>query len=360
MERFKIETLNNENRMSTQELLQLIQAKINEGYTDFEINGCGQHNIGGSSWAKDRSQTLKFLVRNPGQRVGAMGMKGTSIVVEGSVPADTGWLNSGAEIVVKGDCGDTAAHCAASGEIYVGGRVGTRSGALMKHDPKFKTPEFWVLKNTGSFSFEFMGGGIAVVCGFDCDGMKSVLGERSCGGMVGGTVYARGKVENLASCVEVVELNEGDIEFLRSGMKRFLDKIARPELFATLTNFKEWHKIQTIATAKKERMSVAEFRKKEWIEGGIFGDFITDDYAVNELAGTGDARCRLPQWNKELCVGCDICVKNCPQNAISSTDKIYNSDDNKCIGCGICAALCPRKAWTMNDNTKEIPSKRVL
>ena len=27
--------------------------------------------------------------------------------------------------------------------------------------------ELWILKNTGSFSFEFMGGGRAVVCGYD-------------------------------------------------------------------------------------------------------------------------------------------------------------------------------------------------
>ena len=168
MERFKIETLNNENRMSTQTLLQLIQTKIKEGYTDFEINACGQHNIGGACWAIDETKGLNFLIRNAGQRVGAMGMKGTKILVEGSVPADTGWLNSGAEIIVKGDCGDTAAHCAASGEIFVAGRVGARSGALMKHDPRYNSPEFWVLKNTGSFSFEFMGGGIAVVCGYDC------------------------------------------------------------------------------------------------------------------------------------------------------------------------------------------------
>lgn len=351
----KIETLNNGNRMSTQELLQLIQTKINEGCTEFEINACGQHNIGGSSWAKDRSKILKFIVRNPGQRVGAMGMKGTSILVEGSVPADTGWLNSGAEIVVKGDSGDTTAHCAASGEIYIGGRVGTRSGALMKQDPKFKTPEFWVLKNTGSFSFEFMGGGLAIVCGYDCDGLKSVLGERSCGGMVGGTVYVRGKVENLSLCVEKLDLNENDIEFLRSGLKRFLDKIGRNELFRELTNFREWHKIQPIAnTAKKERMSVSEFRQQEWIPGGIFGDFITDDYAVYELAGTGDARCRIPKWNKELCIGCDICVKNCPQNAILSDEKYYQADDDKCIGCGICSALCPCQAWEMAPNNKEI------
>ena len=112
---------------------------------------------------------FKIQVKNPGQRVGSMGMQGTQIIVDGPAPADVGWLNAGAEIIVKGDGGDTTAHCAATGKIFIAGRVGTRSGALMKYDPKFPAPEFWVLKNTGSFSFEFMGGGIAVVCGHNCE-----------------------------------------------------------------------------------------------------------------------------------------------------------------------------------------------
>ena len=167
----KIETLKDNNRMSTQELLQTINEKIQEGVTEFEIEACGQHDIGGSSWSKD-GKPLTFYIKNPGQRVGAMGTDAATIVVEGSAPADIGWLNAGAKIIVKGDGGDTAAHCAAGGKIYVGGRVGTRSGALMKHDPKFEPPEFWVLKNTGSFSFEFMGGGIAVICGYDCENLE--------------------------------------------------------------------------------------------------------------------------------------------------------------------------------------------
>ena len=237
MKTIKINALENNERMSTQSLLQLIESKIEEGYTDFEINACGQHDIGGSSWAKDKSKTLNFKITNPGQRVGAMARKGTNIYVDGSVPADVGWLNSGAKIVVNGDCGDTAAHCAASGRIYVSGRVGTRSGALMKHDPKFETPQFWVLKNTGSFSFEFMGGGIAVICGYDCAGIKSVLGNRSCVGMVGGTIYCRGPISGVAQCVSILDLDEGDKDFLKKGMKEFLSAIDKKGLSDTLLYF---------------------------------------------------------------------------------------------------------------------------
>lgn len=350
-----IKTLEDNKRMSTQELLQLITSKINEGYTNFKIDGCGQHNIGGSSWAKDRNEELTFRITNPGQRAGAMALTGTNIYIDGSAPADVGWLNSGAKIVVNGDCGDTAAHCAAGGKIYVSGRVGTRSGALMKHDPKFESPEFWVLKNTGSFGFEFMGGGIAVICGYDCDNINSVLGNRSCVGMVGGTIYVRGKIEDIADCVDIQSLCDDDINFLSSGLKEFLKEINQNNLYNELTIWNEWKKIVPLPDNKKEKnISVAQFRKTAWVENGIFGDFIQDDYKVYNLAATGEGRIRIPAWENNNCIDCKICLNNCPQNAIGNENKIYFSDSEKCIGCGICEAVCPKKCWEMISNRKEI------
>lgn len=346
----KIKTLKNNVRMSTQELLQAINQKIEEGITDFEIEACGQHDIGGSSWSKN-GKTLTFKVSNPGQRVGAMAMNGTTIVVEGSAPADVGWLNSGAEIIVKGDGGDTSAHCAAGGKIYIGGRVGTRSGALMKHDPKFEPPEFWVLKSTGSFSFEFMSGGISVICGYDCDDMPSVLGNRSCVGMVGGIVYVRGNVEGLAKCVEMVKLDKLDKDFLKSGMVPFLEKIGRLELKEQLLDFSKWTKIIPLPKELKEKkITVKEFKEKEWFKEGLFGDLVEDDGTVYELSQTGDGRLRKPLWDENKCIGCDICLNNCPQKAIVKDEKTYKSINEKCIGCGICSAVCPRKAWEMQIN----------
>lgn len=343
----KIKALNNNNRMSTQELLQTIYDRIEEGETEFEIEACGQHDIGGAIWSKV-DKPLSFRIKNPGQRVGAMGMDGVKIVVEGSAPADIGWLNSGAQIVVKGDAGDTAAHCAAGGKIYVSGRVGTRSGALMKHDPKFEPPQFWVLKNTGSFSFEFMGGGIAVICGYGCDESESVLGNRSCVGMVGGTVYVRGNVSGLASCVQQVKLDKFDKDFLKSGMVEFLKEIEKPELEGELLEFSNWTKIIPLPKEQKEqKLPVTEFKKTEWFEGGLFGDLVEDNGEVFELAQTGDARLRKPVWNPEKCIGCDLCLNNCPNRAITKEDLKYICADNKCIGCGICAAVCPRNAWDM-------------
>ena len=123
----QLTTYANNQRTSTQELLQQIYAAMDEGETEFAIDASGQHDIGGPLWS-ELGQPLKFVVSNPGQRVGSMGMPGTEIIVEGPAPADVGWLNAGATIVVKGDGGDTTGHCAADGLIYIGGRAGTRTG----------------------------------------------------------------------------------------------------------------------------------------------------------------------------------------------------------------------------------------
>ena len=69
--KIKIKTLENNNRMSTQDLLQLIYQMIDDGFNNFEIEACGQHDIGGSVWSKS-AQPLIFRVTNPGQRLGGM------------------------------------------------------------------------------------------------------------------------------------------------------------------------------------------------------------------------------------------------------------------------------------------------
>jgi len=250
-------------RQSTQNLLSEIYSAVENGVTEIDVNACGQHDIGGPLWNKDGSPS--FLCQKPGQRVGSMGMSGTTIVVEGSATADTGWLNAGAEIIVKGNSGDTTAHCAATGKIYIGGSTGTRSGALMKYDPKFSPPEFWVLKNTGSFSFEFMSGGIAIVCGYNCEDMESVLGYRSCVGMVGGTVYVRGNVKDLSDDVWLMDIDDNDWDFLDTNLPIFLKKIQRPGALGKLSKREQWKKSFQKHMKKEtvsDLISIKDYREK--------------------------------------------------------------------------------------------------
>src|SRR5699024_2295803 len=53
------------------------------------------------------------------------------------------------------------------------------------------------------------------------------------------------------------------------------------------------------------------------------------------------------------CIGCQICVKNCPEDAFTFEDFLAKIDYDKCINCGTCAEKCPTKAiWTSLDLTK--------
>jgi NADPH-dependent glutamate synthase beta subunit-like oxidoreductase/ferredoxin len=299
---FKLNALDGIHRMSTQDLLQAINQALAAGETEFHIEASGQHDIGGPLWHPE-GKPLKFVVTNPGQRVGSMCLEGTEVIVEGSAPADVGWLNAGGKIVVKGDSGDTASHCAASGTVYVGGRAGTRSGSLMKHDPLYSAPEFWVLKNCGSFSFEFMSGGTAVVCGYDSEQFDSVLGDRSCMGMVGGLLYFRGKADGISpKDVKLMKLDDEDIAYLSGKMDDFLSSIGRPELKSQLTVWSEWQKVVPLTyeeRPKKANTDTRAFRTGNWVAGGgIFGDVTNDDFGSIGLVTTGIYRQRVPMWDE--------------------------------------------------------------
>ncbi len=310
---FTIETMKGHDRMSTENLLRTIEAAVRRGETEFDIRASGQHDIGGPLWNPE-GKTLHFHVTNAGQRVGSMCLPGTEIYVDESASADVGWLNSGGKIVVRGDSGDTTGHCASGGHIYIGGRAGTRSGSLMKHDPLYDPPQLWVLKNVGSFSFEFMGGGIAVVCGWDCEGISSVLGERSCVGMIGGVVYFRGPLKGHPADVKEEELTETDRTFLAQGMKNFLQEIRLGNLEDTLTVWTQWHKLVPLTYEEKMSQQVPQdvkgFRLHEWVKDGIFSDVATDDFRVHGMAETGVYRLRVPVW--ENAVFCAPCEAACP------------------------------------------------
>ena len=62
-------------------------------------------------------------------------------------------------------------------------------------------------------------------------------------------------------------------------------------------------------------------------------------------------KCKSKDTGKEVrgkctvgCIGCQICVKNCPEDAFTFENNLAKIDYEKCINCGICAEKCPTKA----------------
>lgn len=51
--------------------------------------------------------------------------------------------------------------------------------------------------------------------------------------------------------------------------------------------------------------------------------------------------------DKGNCIGCSICEKKCPVDAIKIVDKKVKIDKKICIGCGVCTRFCPTKTLTM-------------
>lgn len=74
---------------------------------------------------------------------------------------------------------------------------------------------------------------------------------------------------------------------------------------------------------------------------------------------TGGWRVAKPVVDHEICIGCDICNKVCPEGVCFPTGEknssgriFYDRDLDFCKGCGLCAKECPVSAIKMEDDFK--------
>lgn len=70
----------------------------------------------------------------------------------------------------------------------------------------------------------------------------------------------------------------------------------------------------------------------------------------------GKTKKQMPVVNAKTCVGCSVCVENCPMNCLAIENPKFHGDIDtiaylknpvSCIGCGICAKVCPIESICM-------------
>jgi len=52
--------------------------------------------------------------------------------------------------------------------------------------------------------------------------------------------------------------------------------------------------------------------------------------------------------NEEECIGCGVCIDECPAEAISMNDDIAVIDAEACTECGDCVDACPSEAISLD------------
>lgn len=58
--------------------------------------------------------------------------------------------------------------------------------------------------------------------------------------------------------------------------------------------------------------------------------------------------------NNNLCNGCNVCLKNCPKNAIFLDGEHYSIDFEKCVACGTCFKACEENAIKLEIQVEKI------
>jgi len=346
-------------RISSRVLEEIIHKHIKNGRRCIEVEGFGQHGIGGRLWDAGTEKTYIRIKGQSGQRAGSMGNANTRIEIMGPASDDVGWLNAGARIVVHGHASNGVMNGAAQGKVYIGGSIGARGMTMTKRNPRFEPPELWVLGSVGDYFGEFMAGGIAVVCGHKADLQDTILGHTPLVGMVGGQVFVRGNVKGFSQKdARISPLSDETWNWLLTNLEIFLKKINKKELLEAFSKRSQWQLIEAKSPHEKangpEKVSMSRFREQVWDKdlgsGGLIGDLQETQKGTIPLITRGDLRRYIPVWEQgKYMAPCQAaCPTGIPVQERWSMVRLDNIDEAVSLGLSytpflatVCGYLCP-------------------
>ena len=124
--------------------------------------------------------------------------------------------------------------------------------------------------------------------------------------------------------------------------------------------FVETAKIGTVIADADVLISISHFKGHE--QTGFGGAMKNIGMGCGSRKGKMEMHsASKPVIEQDKCVSCGMCIKNCPENAISyNKDKKAVIDYEKCIGCGQCVASCHYGAARAKyDQSVEILNKKI-
>jgi len=377
----KISGKENDKRIPSRVLEEIIHRHIKNGRRNIEVEGFGQHGIGGRLWDAGNEKTHIRITGQSGQRTGSLGNANTLVEVMGPASDDIGWLNAGSEIIVHGNASNGVMNGAAQGKVYIGGAIGARGMTMTKRNPRFEPPELWVLGTAGDYFGEFMAGGIAVICGNTADPGDPILGYRPLVGMVGGKVFVRGNADGFSTKdAKLTPISDEQWDWLLANMAVFLEKICKSDQLPAFSNRDQWQLIEAKTPQEKtegpERSTMAFFRNQVWDKelgkGGLIGDLQETERGTIPLITRGELRRYIPVWEQgKYMAPCQAaCPTGIPVQERWNMVRLDNVDE--AIGMGleyspfpatVCGYLCPSPCMascTRNQNYMSPIDVRLL
>jgi glutamate synthase domain-containing protein 3 len=154
----------------------------------------------------------KTIVINgtPGNGLGAY-LDGAIIEVRGNAQDATGDTMNDGKIIIHGNAGDALGYAMRGGSLFVKGNADYRTGIHMKKY-KDKKPQIIIGGSAGSFLGEYLAGGLIVVLGIGTE--EAPVGNFTGTGMHGGKIFIRTNKE-LAALPAQVTVDEAGKDELR-------------------------------------------------------------------------------------------------------------------------------------------------